>query len=214
MEKPKFIVFEGIEGSGKSTQISTFYESLLRMGKRAILTQQQWEEDQIGKLIKRELVEKTDGISVTTLQLLFIANRSNHVDKIINPNLESGNTVVCDRYWMTTAAYGAAFSKIPEVNMGYYIAANSIFPRPDVVFFIDTDPDVAHERLKSNSRVKNGKKVNEERFDKLDTLKLLRSMYIELSRVYGGTWVTIDGNKDKDEVAKEIMRQYELLFKE
>src|SRR5271169_3715617 len=111
MAPASFIVFEGIEGSGKSVQTKAFYDAILARGKEIIMTEQPWWHDNIGKIIREELKDKTDAVSVLTLQLLFVANRSNHVEKLIEPSLKEGNIVVVDRYWMSTAAYGSTLSK-------------------------------------------------------------------------------------------------------
>ena len=105
MGNGRLVIFEGIEGCGKSTQARRLYESI---GENAILTEEVWTGDAIGKLIREELKEKTDGISARTLQFLYMANRSNHVEKLMAPGMESGNVVISDRYWMSTAVYGSA----------------------------------------------------------------------------------------------------------
>ncbi len=214
MEDGKFIVFEGIEGSGKSVQTKEFYKFLLSRGKEAIMTEQPWEEDAIGRLIREELKDKTDAISVITLQFLFIANRSNHVEKLIEPSLKAGKTVITDRYWMTTAAYGSAFSKETDIDMNYFMAIHKVFPKPDVIFFIDVDPDTAYERITERGvqrSITGG--VKRERFDKLDTLKLLHHNYKKLEKKYDGLWININGNRDRETINKEIIKRYDELLK-
>lgn len=215
MASGKFVVFEGIEGSGKSVQTKEFYNFLLGLGEDAIVTEQPWEGDAIGKLIREELVDKTDAISAVTLQFLFIANRSNHVEKLIEPNLKMGKTVIADRYWMSTVAYGSTLSKETGMDMDYFIKIHKVFPKPDIIFFIDVDPDTAYKRIidRGNQRTITGG-AKKERFDKLDTLELLRQNYMELKKRYDGLWIDIDGNKDKDAVTAEIKRDYNQIFKD
>ncbi len=198
MKKGKFIVFEGIEGSGKSFQSKEVYNALLKKGEDVILTTEPWEDDEIGKLIRRELKDKKDGISVRTLQFLYVANRSNHVEKFIVPNIENGKTIISDRYWMSTVAYGSTFIKGPEGELDYFLGINRKFLIPDIVFYIDVEPEEAHRRIVDRGAAK-------ERFDKLDSLKLLRHKYIELAESYDGTWITINGNNEKSKVTEEIM---------
>lgn len=206
----KFIVFEGIEGSGKSVQAKELQKSLLSRGADAIITEQPWEGDQIGKLIREELKDKVDAISPTTLQFLFMANRSNHVEKFIEPNLNEGRIVISDRYWMSTAAYGSAFSKEHGMDIGYFFNMNRVFPKPDMVFFIDVGPNVAYQRITDRGTqraIAEGAKT--ERFDRLDMLKSLYKKYRELEKLYEGTWVNIDGVQPKDAVTNEILKSFD-----
>lgn len=199
----RFVVFEGIEGSGKSFQANEFYRALLEKGEDSVLTTQPWTDDKIGELIREELKDKSAPISVRTLQLLFVANRSNHVEKLIEPSMEKGRTVISDRYWMSTVAYGGAFANDQKSDLNYYLKVNEIFPRPDVVFYIDVDPEIAYKRMAE-------RKSTTERFDKIESLKLLHQKYSELEKLYEGLWVNIDGNQEKEKVSKDIMEKYEL----
>lgn len=207
MERGKFIVFEGIEGSGKTVQTKAFCGHLSMQRKDVMMTEQPWEGDSIGKFIREELKDKTEMISAVTLQFLFIANRSNHLEKLIEPGIKAGKTVVSDRYWMSTAAYGSALAGRPEVSPEYFLSLHSIFLKPDIVFFIDVDPKTAFKRINERG----GKR---ERFDKLDTLVLLRERYKELERSYGGLWITINGNKKVEDVTAQVIKEYNDALKE
>ena len=213
MAKGMFIVFEGIEGSGKTVQTKEFCKFLSAQNKDVVMTEQPWEHDLIGKLIREELKDKVDAISSVTLQFLFIANRSNHVEKLIEPDLNSGKAVVADRYWMSTAAYGSTLSGNPKINVSYFANLHKIFPVPDVVFFIDVDPQVAYKRIMERAFQHKLNGARKERFDKLDTLQILREKYKELENSYEGVWVTIDGNKKTEEVTADIIKKYNDLAK-
>lgn len=206
MARGNFIVFEGIEGSGKSVQTKEFCKFLSEQNQSVVMTEQPWEGDHIGKFIREELKEKAEAISPVTLQFLFIANRSNHIEKLIEPSLNAGKIVVADRYWMSTAAYGSTLSSNPKINVDYFAMLHKVFQMPDVVFFIDVDPEVAFKRITERG----GKK---ERFDKLETLQILRQKYKELERSYEGTWITIDGNRKMEEVTADIIEKYNDLMK-
>jgi dTMP kinase len=201
MKRGKFIVFEGIEGSGKSYQSKAFYNHLLKNGEDVVLTSEPWEDDDTGKLIRKELKVKKDAISVRTLQFLYIANRSNHVEKFIVPNIESGKTVICDRYWMSTVSYGSTFTKGPESKLDYFLDINSIFLKPDAVFYMDVEPSEAHRRISDRNSTK-------ERFDKLEYLKLLRRKYNAIEEIYKGRWIRIDSGREMDAVTSDIIKKY------
>ncbi len=211
MQNGKFIVFEGIECCGKSTQAKELYDTLQKRGDKTILTEEQWEEDEIGKLIKRELADKADQISVMTLQFLFVANRSNHLEKLIEPNIKNGTTVISDRYWMSSVAYGSAFAEDKTMEREYLLGINRRFRIPDIVFYVDVEPETAYQRLE-NKRIKNGEEVKRERFDKLESLAKLRDSYLKLEKVYEGLWITIDGRKDREYITKNIIEHYDKLF--
>ncbi|MDE1870984.1 MAG: dTMP kinase [Candidatus Micrarchaeota archaeon] len=201
----RYIVFEGIEGSGKSTQARIFYNSI-RKKSNAILTEEPWESDSIGKLIRKELKEKRENrVSNATLQLLYMANRKNHMERVVEPGLRKGNTVVQDRYWMSTAVYGSAGSVEKKLYMEYFMKMSEIFPRPDVVFFIGVDPNEAYRRVTSRNKAA-------ERFDRLDMLRKLEIGYRKLETSYEGKWVNIDGNRDVKMVSAEIMRKYRSML--
>ena len=95
----KFIVFEGLDGSGLSTQSTMLKEYLLKIGRKTVLTKEQT-DNFIGGLIKSSLKEQIR-ISPLTLQLMFVADRSHHLDSEIEPALKEGKIVISDRYLLT-----------------------------------------------------------------------------------------------------------------
>lgn len=202
VKRGKFIIFEGIEGSGKSTQAKRFYSMLKKTDRNAVITEEPWEADRIGKLIRKELREKgEERVSNMTLQLLYMANRSNHAERVIEPSLRRGNTVVQDRYWMSTVAYGSTFSKEKRLYRNYFMAMSSMFPKPDIVFFIYVKPTEAYNRILS-------RKGTAERFDKLGTLRELSREYRELERLYSGVWINVNGNRSVEAVGGDVMKRY------
>ncbi|MGI0100832.1 MAG: dTMP kinase [Candidatus Micrarchaeaceae archaeon] len=204
MRKGRFFVIEGVDGSGKSTQADNFTRMLRRNGIDAVLTEEPWYEDSIGKQIKNGLFDGKS-LSAATIQLLFVANRSNHVEKVIDPALELGKTVVCSRYWMSTAVYGSAFCNGTKFDMKYFMGINSVFTKPDAVFFMDVAPETAYKRLE-----RHGKKLD--RFEKLEFIKIQDRKYNELKRLYRGLWINIDGQKDAELVTKKMFDKYRRIF--
>ncbi len=205
MKKGKFFVFEGIDGSGKTFQVNEFAKRLKRTGVDVVATKEPWYEDSIGTLIKKALYDKKESMDVRTMQLLYVANRSNHVTKVVSPAIAAGKTVVCSRYWMTTAVYGNAFFKEYSIDMKYFIKINEIFPTPDAVFYIDVNPKEAYRRLSLQRQLT-------DRFEKLNVIKTQSEKYRELEAIYKknkiGAWANINGNQEKEKVSDEIMRYY------
>ena len=198
MENGKFVVFEGIEGAGKTTQARLFYEALLKKGEKCIFTSEPYTESVTGKLI-RELLKSGNPIDIRTLQLLFIADRSNHVESLIKPKLEEGYTVITDRYSPSTIVYGASFGKKHGLKMSYLINSHKPFVAPDLVFFISISPEQAFERIKARNAVK-------ERFDDLKSMKVLNKNYERLAKkYYPETWRKMDGSRAIDSVQADVM---------
>lgn len=197
----KFVVFEGIEGSGKSTQAKLFYDELTKRGEKCILTFEPTDSI-IGKLI-RELLKSGNPIDIRTLQLLFIADRSEHIENLVKPKLAEGYTVITDRYAPSTIVYGSSFGKKHGLKMSYLLNSHKPFIAPDLLFFISVPPAKAFERIQARNSVK-------ERFDELKSLKTLEKSYEKLSqKYYPASWRKIDGNNGMEIVKSEILKAWE-----
>ncbi|MDE1825031.1 MAG: dTMP kinase [Candidatus Micrarchaeota archaeon] len=203
-KKGRFIVFEGIDGSGKNTQSNLLYDVLCAKGRKCLLTSEP-SGGEIGVFAREELGRRLGGIDMRTLQFLFMADRSDHVERVIKPNLSQGIDVISSRYFYSTVVYGAAFGSRFAMDMKWLLEANTLFPKPDVVFFIDVPPEVGYENVKRRA----GKK---ERFEELGDLKLTCEYYRKLSRKVSGTrWIRINGNRPRAVVAKSITKEFEEL---
>ena len=147
--KGKFIAFEGIDGSGKSTQIRILAERLKMQGDTCYTTMEPTDSP-IGSLIHQIMTGriKTDN---KVIAALFVADRLDHllndVDGIVS-KVNEGITVLTDRYYFSSYAYQSV-----DMPMDWIIQANeqsSQILRPTVNIFIDTDPDIAMERIARN----------------------------------------------------------------
>lgn len=203
MARGKFIVLEGIEGSGKSTQAKLLYEALLQRGEKCILTFEPT-DSQIGKMI-RELLKAGNKMDIRTLQLLFVADRSEHIENLVKPKLEEGYTVITDRYAPSTIAYGASFGKKLGLKMSYLLNIHKPFLKPDMVMLIDISPELSAARLASRVGVK-------ERFDEMKSLKSLKKSYDRISKKYHPeTWKIIDGSRDIESVKADVLKAYDQI---
>ncbi len=124
----RFIVLEGPDGSGTTTQCEFLAEKLKAEGHEVLLTAEPTSGD-IGTSIRQWL--KTGTLSPDALQLLFTADRAEHVEKVIRPALLAGKVVICDRYIPSTVLYGVS----QGLNAEWLEAVNSLFIRPDVMIF-------------------------------------------------------------------------------
>ncbi len=194
----KFIVFEGIDGSGKSTQIKKLAENL---AKRGICCEQTLEPTYgiVGGVLHDILSGKIKADPKVTASL-FVADRLDH---ILNPEdgvlatLNSGKTVLCDRYYFSSYAYQSV-----EVPREWVIEANRLAKeslKPDAVIFVDISPEVAMERISQN-------RENIEIYESLDRLTAVRQGYLDAFELMKNeeNIKIFDGNKSVEEIASDI----------
>lgn len=155
-----FIVLEGIDGCGKTTQAKLIYDWLLKTGGKVVLTAEPTKNG-IGNFI-RELLSTGQKIDPRSLALLFTADRNEHLGNFIEPNLREGNIVVSERYYHSTIAYQSA----QGVDRNWLFEINSFARKPDIVLFIDVKPERAIEKIKEKNI-----KIEEDLKRHLDVLK-------------------------------------------
>lgn len=184
----KFIIFEGPDGAGTTTHSARLAEHLTREGKDVWLTREPT-AGPIGQGI-REILD-VGGVNGAALQLLFCADRADHVEEIERA-LEAGKTVICDRYVPSTLAYGSALG----LDTMWLRQANAPFPQPDHTFLLLPPLAVCLERL--GSRTKS---------DALENAALAERVYAAYELLAEGdpTITVIDTSKTKEEVEEEIM---------
>ena len=125
IKKGTFIVFEGIDGTGKSTQIKLLANTLVKLGHKVVLTREPT-EGVYGQKI-RALYQNRSAVSASEELELFIKDRREHIESVIKPALEAGNVVLCDRYFLSTAAYQGGAGCDPET----IFARHRFAPEPD-----------------------------------------------------------------------------------
>ncbi len=195
--KPKFITFEGIEGSGKSTQAKKLHEFFLSKNQNAILTREPGGVA-AGERIREILIdEKIEKLEAKTELLLNFAARLEHVEKLIKPALLEEKIVISDRFFDSTYAYqGSAFGldenlidNIKKIIIGDFA--------PDITFLIDLPVEMAFERIAN--------RADNNRYEKLglDFHKKVREGFLQLAKKNQRIKV-IDGNKNQQEIFTEI----------
>ncbi|MDB2561498.1 dTMP kinase [Amylibacter sp.] len=194
-----FITFEGIDGSGKSTQSQLLYDALNDLGISVIQTREPG--GSIGAEIIRSLLVSgdTDRWSAETEILLFTAARRDHLEKTIQPALTKNQIVICDRFVDSTRVYqGVARADLRQTVDELHSII--IKKEPDITFIIDTDPEKSLTRgLARNS--------GEDRFEEfgLEFQKKLRNGFSELSKTEKSRYHLINGMKSKEEVSNDIL---------
>lgn len=198
MNKSLFIAFEGIDGSGKSSQAKLLAEKLEAAGHKVYSTLQPT-EGYIGSILLDILKgkRKADHRVIATL---FAADRLEHLlnetDGILK-KLDEGYTVITDRYYFSSYAYNGTYSDLDWVIELNKMSAALL--RPDINIFIDVPPEVSMQRIQAN-------RGTTELFEKLDTLRKVRTKYFEafdLLKEQENIFVT-DGNRPIDVIASDI----------
>ncbi len=198
MSKGLFVTFEGVDGSGKSTQARLLAEYLRAKGIEIVETREPG--GSIGaEEIRRLLVEGEAGRwSPETEILLFNAARRDHLEKTIEPALAANKTVICDRFADSTRVYqGAARAELRE--MVDRLHSLMIGCEPDLTFVIDIDPELALGRgLARNS--------GEDRFESLGLgfQQVLRAGFLQLAADFPQRFIVVNGQRPVAEVAADI----------
>jgi dTMP kinase len=184
------VAFEGIDGTGKSTQIRLLAESLRGMGHDVLVTREPT-DGPVGQRI-RELYTSRAVVSNEEELELFLADRRQHVTEVINPALAAGRIVLTDRYYLSTAAYqGAAGLDPVEI-----IKRNEQFaPVPDLVLLLNVPPALGVKRI----RTLRGESLNA--FEQEEELKRVASIFNQLDRSYIRR---IDASQSVDKVQQAV----------
>ena len=144
----RFFTFEGIDGSGKSTQIKCLEKYLCSRGEKVFFTKEP-SCGELGKFIRKEILDKKKKIELEPYAelCLFCADRAQHVRDLILPKLKEGITVICDRYYDSTVAY-QSFGRGLDLDMVSRMAeASTLGVKPDMTFFLSLSVEQARSRL-------------------------------------------------------------------
>lgn len=198
-ERPLFIVLEGIDGSGKSTQ-ARLLETRLLQEHQAIHRTFEPTDNKIGRHI-RSIIRQEVTVHPETLAALFVADRLDHIlDESygMKAQLANGSHVICDRYYFSSYAYHSL-----DVPMEWVIAANSLCAsllKPDIIFFIDVDPAISMQRIANN-------REQTDLFETKSQLEKIRANYLEAfdKRKDNEHIVIIDGNQTETQIHDEIV---------
>jgi dTMP kinase len=201
MQKPLFIAFEGIDGSGKSTQAKLLADRLNQVGQKTLLTCEPT-KDQLGNMIRDAFAHKTH-LHDEVIAGLFVADRLQHILDDTNgilATLQKGTHVVSDRYVFSSYAYQGVHTDIDWVIQANSLAAK--LAKADLTLFIQIDPAVAMARIMSNREVT-------EKYETLENLNKVHKNYLKSFDLFKNkeNIVLIDGNKPMDEISNEIFEK-------
>lgn len=185
-KKGAFICIEGLDGCGKTTQAKLLVKKL-RKSHNAVYTAEP-SRGKIGTYIRECCLYGEKRLSTVVEALLFAADRIEHVENEVLPALNQGKLVISDRYVYSSLAYqGAAGLSVEWIEK-----VNEHALPPDFAVFIDVEPKIVMSRLKPQKSV----------MENLETQQKVREIYLKF--VEKGSLTSINGNKSKNEVAKEL----------
>lgn len=198
MEQGKFIVLEGIDGSGKSSQIGPLVDRLRERGVNCRADREPTDRP-VGVLIRQALTGQVD-LDPRVIAALYAADRLDHVvngESGLRAAIDRGITVVSDRYYFSSYAYHAV-----DVDMDWVIGANSLSAdllRPTVTVFLDVPAEEAMARIRRN-------RDHQELFEREDRLRKTRSFYFQAFRRLGNAESVslVDGSGTQEEVAERV----------
>ncbi|MFY0622787.1 MAG: dTMP kinase [Pelagimonas sp.] len=200
--KGLFISFEGIDGSGKSTQARRLADHLTANGREVVLTREPGGSPGAEEIRALVLQGEPDRWSAETELLLFTAARRDHLERTIRPALAEGKVVICDRFADSSRMYQGLRGEMRERVDALHDLMIGV--EPDLTVLIDMDPSAGLSRAKARATV-------EERFEDfgISLQEQMREGFLALSREYADRFTVIDGNRDMDAVTLDIQAQVE-----
>jgi len=183
-----FICIEGLDASGKTTHAHRLVRNLRTKGFDAVYTTEP-SRGEFGRFIRTYVLQRKRRVPSVVEALLFAVDRVGHVEKEIKPALEKGKIVISDRYVYSSLAYQGAAG----LDLKWIEEINRVALPPDLVIYIDVPSDVVVKRIKRKKSV----------MENLETQRRVRDVYMKF--VENGRLLPINGNRTKNEVAKNIL---------
>ncbi|MDQ3523580.1 MAG: dTMP kinase [Chloroflexota bacterium] len=197
----RFIVFEGPEGGGKSTQIDRLASHLTDEGHEIVVTREPGGTP-VGDAIRRVLLEREDAVMLAeTEAFLLSAARAQHVHDVIRPALRRGCIVVCDRYADSTRAYQGGGGGMSEVDLECIqrIATGGLTPELRILLDLPVETGLArrHQDPATVNRIDRAERAYHER---------VRAAFLRLARAEPDSWTIIDASRSVDLVSDDVIR--------
>jgi dTMP kinase len=204
MKSPKFIAIEGIDGCGKTTQVDLLSKwlpnsGLLDNGQSLVISREPG-GTVLGKNLRNLILDNSGEAPVEKAELLmYMADRAQHVDKVIRPALQRGDWVLLDRYVGSTMAYQGYGRGLPRHRIASLTDYVTEGLRPDLTIWLDTPLYTCMERIKS-------KATDRIESSGYEFMAKVQHGFIELC-AYTPTWVRIDGNQETRLIESNIQRE-------
>lgn len=185
-KKGIFLVIEGLDGSGKTTQATLLAEKFFRTYN--VLLTAEPSRGKIGSFIRESCLYEQERLPIEAEALLFAADRIEHMQTELKPALDEGRLVICDRYIYSSLAYQGSAG----LSLDWIKTVNARALQPDICIFIDVPPEKVIERLQRKKSV----------METLETQQKVRQVYLKY--VEKGELVRVDGDKEKAQVAADL----------
>jgi len=195
----KFIVIEGLDGSGQTTQVSLLAEFLDRNGYSVVKTKEPTQDSEAGKKIKKILEEHIE-IDPLEFQKLYVQDRKEHLEKVIIPALKKGKMVISDRYFFSTFAYGTAHGS----NIEELIRLNDNFLYPDITFLLQVGPKVSIARIEKRGDPQT-------LFEKQEKLSKVWDIYEKFPLRFENVYL-INGEGSVEQVAEQVKSRLKTIL--
>lgn len=208
--KGLFITLEGGDGSGKTTVMREM-EQVLREQKVEFITTREPGGIEIAEKIRDIILDpQHTAMDARTEALLYAASRRQHLAEKVEPLLEQGTTVLCDRFLDSSLAYqgyarGLGMDEVLEINL---FATKGRFP--DLTFYLDITPEAGLARITSSQ----SREVNRLDMESLHFHQKVREGYLLIAKMYPERIRIVDASRSKEQVAAEIRRQLSAILKD
>lgn len=202
MSKGLFITFEGADGCGKTTQLMLLAKYLKAQGREVVVTREPGARG-LGEKIREILLNYDGEVSSRAEAFMFLADRAQHIDVIVNPAIKSGKIVLCDRHTDSSVAYQGYGRRldIDEIKRLNSIATNGKKPDMTLIFDIDVETSMARvgdtkDRMESAG---------------IEFFNRVRNGYLEIARQEPNRVKVLDASKSIEEIHKNVIALYEKL---
>lgn len=202
MSKGLFITFEGADGCGKTTQLMLLAKYLKAQGRDVVVTREPGARG-LGEKIREILLNYDGEVSSRAEAFMFLADRAQHIDVIVNPAIKSGKIVLCDRHTDSSVAYQGYGRRldIDEIKRLNSIATNGKKPDMTLIFDIDVETSMARvgdtkDRMESAG---------------IEFFNRVRNGYLEIAKQEPNRVKVLDASKSIEEIHKNVIALYEKL---
>lgn len=191
------IVFEGLDGAGKTTQLGLLYNHLRRQGYDVVRFREPT-EGQWGKKLRQLMVHGRGDVTPATELEWFLKDRREHVDQQIGPALDQKQVVLLDRYYFSTMAYQGALGCDPQ---SIQVRNEAFAPPPDLLLLLDLPPEVGLQRLKQRGAPSH--------FERLDYLEQVAAIFAVMDFPY---LQRIPADQEPEAVQSQVRRETQQLL--
>lgn len=204
-----FVVFEGGEGAGKSTQVKALAEALRRQGRDVVVTREPGATD-VGKRIRGLVLDTASaGLAPRAEALLYAADRAHHVATVVRPALARGAVVISDRYVDSSLAYQGAGRTLPVDEVSWLSSWATGGLRPDLVVLLDVEPAVGLSRVKAR-----GEGVDRLEGESYEFHERVRYAFLDLATADPKRYLVLDAARPPEEIAAAVLERVTALLPE